>query len=304
MLKSSSNRAYLVPMVLSAACWGLATVMSKGLLGYIPPMTLLVIQLSISLIFLWGMVAIHRLGLPVNRRTLRLGLLGVLNPGLAYTFSLLGLTLTTASMSTLLWAAEPILILGLAWAILREHVTPPLVALSGVALAGVFLVAGVEVRTGLNSSLPGNLLTLAGVGCCALYTVLTRREAESFAPLPVVALQQTCAWVWALIIWPIEWLSGDAVSVAAIGSNVWIWAAASGVTYYGLAFWFYITALKKTSASLAGLFLNLIPIFGVGGAYLFLNERLTAVQWAGAGMILAAVVSIVRLGNPATRAAQ
>jgi drug/metabolite transporter (DMT)-like permease len=55
------------------------------------------------------------------------------------------------------------------------------------------------------------------------------------------------------------------VSLAwAIG--IWLWAIASGIVYYGLAFWFYITALKQTSATLAGLFLNLIPVFGVRGA--------------------------------------
>ena len=62
-----------------------------------------------------------------------------------------------------------------------------------------------------------------------------------------------------------------------------------------LAFWFYIIGLKKISTSLAGLFLNLIPIFGVGGAFIFLGERLFIMQWVGAIIILAAVVGIFRL---------
>jgi drug/metabolite transporter (DMT)-like permease len=45
---------------------------------------------------------------------------------------------------------------------------------------------------------------------------------------------------------------------------------------------------------MVGLFLNLIPIFGVGGAYLFLGERLTAVQWIGGTLILPAVVTVLR----------
>lgn len=282
-------------MVLAAACWGFATVMSKGALTYIPPLTLLVVQLAVSIIFLWAIVAFQRSRIPANKETVQLGLIGLLNPGIAYTFSLLGLTLTTASMSTLIWAVEPILILGLAWLILCERLTRPLLALSALAIVGVFLVAGIDPRVGYNSSLLGNLLILAGVLCCALYTVLTRRTVAQLDPIVVVALQQTVAFVWALVIWPIELLNLRSISFAAISPSAWAWAAASGIFYYALAFWFYIIGLKKTPASLAGLFLNLIPIFGVGGAYLFLGERLITMQWIGALIILAAVFGIMRL---------
>jgi drug/metabolite transporter (DMT)-like permease len=53
--------------------------------------------------------------------------------------------------------------------------------------------------------------------------------------------------------------------------------------------------LKHAPASLAGLFLNLIPIFGVGGAYLLLGERLTLTQSGGALLILVAGGAIFRL---------
>jgi drug/metabolite transporter (DMT)-like permease len=284
-------------LILAAACWGLATVISKGVLGYFPPLTLLVIQLTVSASFLWAIVAGQRRHVPISKRNFQLGLIGVLNPGLAYTFSLIGLTLTTASMSTLIWAAEPILILGLAWLILCERLTRPLIAFSVVAIIGVFLVAGIDLDAGRHASVLGNVLTLIGVGCCALYTVLTRRVVANADPIVLVALQQTFALAWALMIWPIEWSRGELANLTAVSLPVWLLAVASGIIYYGLAFWFYITGLKRASASLAGLFLNLIPIFGVGGAYLFLGERLTIVQWLGAILILTAVVGALRLGR-------
>ena len=295
MLNKSSDRKFTLALILSTACWGLATVLSKGILDYIPPLTLLVIQLTVSACFLWAIVAFRRLRVPLGEQTFRLGLIGVLNPGLAYTFSLTGLMLTTASMSTLIWAAEPILILGLAWLILCERLTRPLIVFSMIAMLGVFLVAGVDLTAGLHTSLLGNLLTLLGVGCCALYTVLTRRVVANVDPIVLVALQQSFALIWALVIWSMELLRGELPNLIAISSGMWVLAVASGITYYGLAFWFYIIGLKKTPASLAGLFLNLIPIFGVGGAYIFLGERLAMVQWMGALLILTAVVSTLRL---------
>jgi len=39
-------------------------------------------------------------------------------------------------------------------------------------------------------------------------------------------------------------------------------AAASGVRYYGLAFWFYLTGLRQVSASVAGSLITLVPVFG------------------------------------------
>jgi drug/metabolite transporter (DMT)-like permease len=288
------SSAPFIALVLAAACWGSATVITKHVLTDIPPLTLLVLQLTVSIIVLWTLVFVQRLRLPRRREILRLGGIGLLNPGLAYTFSLLGLTRTTASMSTLLWAAEPILILDLAALLLRERLTRTLIACSLLAIIGVVLPAGIDVRVERTSLLLGNGLILLGVACCALYTVLTRRLSTHLDPLLLVVLQQSVAVVWALAIWPVEWIGGNSVGPTTLSAATWGWAVLSGVLYYALAFWCYIIGLRQLPASLAGLFLNLIPIFGLGGAYLFLGERLTVVQWIGGALILLAVVMVLR----------
>lgn len=286
---------FTATMLLAAAGWGLGSVMSKVVLNHVLPFTLLPVQLAASLSFLWAMAAVRRIRPPLRADTIRLGLTGVLNPGLAYTFGLLGLARTTASLNALIWATEPILILGLAWLILRERLSRPLLALSLAAIVGVMLVAGIDSGAGEGGSLIGNLLVLAGTFCCALYTVLTRRIVADLDPLSVVTLQQTAALAWALLIWPLERLHGEATDLATISLTVWALAAASGLAYYALAFWFYIIGLKRTPASLTGQFLNLVPIFGVGGAYLFIGERLAPAQWIGAIVILGAVTAIYRM---------
>jgi drug/metabolite transporter (DMT)-like permease len=308
MAKHWSSWAFVAALVLAAACWGFGAVISKYALGQMPPLTLLVVQLLVSVALLWLAIVVQGVPVPLNRDTLRLGLIGVLNPGLAYTFSMLGLAQTTASMSALLWAAEPILIVGFAWLLLCEQLTWPLLACSALAIVGVGVVAGLDVWGSANSSLLGNLLIVAGVCCCALYTVLTRRMLANLAPLLIVALQQTAALLWALLIWPVELLQGDMMLLATLPLSIWAWGALGGLVYYALAFWLYLIGLKHAPASLAGLFLNLIPIFGVGGAYLLLGERLTLAQSGGALLILVAVGAIIRLQHkqaqrlPATQA--
>lgn len=290
MFTQSTNAGAAMLLVMAAACWGVATVISKSVLSQVPPLTLLVAQLAVSAAFLWSLL-LRRVPLSWGRPLLMLSLLGWLNPGLAYTFGLLGLTLTTASLSTLLWAVEPVLILGLAWLILRERLTRYHIALSLLALAGVGLITGTTLSAAAGSLL-GNALVLAGVFCCAMYTVLTRRLGADLDPLLVVTLQQTVALLWSLLIWPVaQWPSGW-VSLLAISGETWLWIALSGLLYYALAFWLYVLALRHVPAGLAGAFLNLIPLFGIGSAHLFLDERLSPEQWIGAALILMGVLGL------------
>ena len=291
----SASWSATLSLMLSAACWGFATVMTKGVLQGVPPLTLLVAQLLVSVTFLWLIIAWRRVPVRFHKETILLSLTGLLNPGLAYTLGLLGQALTTASMSTLIWAAEPILILGLAWLTLRERMTPPLIVCAVIGVLGVTLVAGLNASTSQANFLTGNLLILAGVFCCALYSVISRRLINRLHPLLFVALQQTAAFLLVLALWPIELRQVGLSRLAGIRPGLWAWAAISGIVYYALAYWFYLTGLEKVPVSRASLFFNLIPVFGIGAAYVFLGERLGVIQWMGALLILGAMVGVMRL---------
>ena len=72
----------------------------------------------------------------------------------------------------------------------------------------------------------------------------------------------------------------------------------SGVLYYGLGFWFYLTGLRLVPASYAAAFLPLIPLFGLAGGYL-VGERLSPVQWVGTALVVTATLAIAaRQGSP------
>ncbi|MEZ4865834.1 MAG: DMT family transporter [Caldilineaceae bacterium] len=289
--KITDGRAVLA-LVLASACWGGATVITKSILSTVPPITLLLIQLSVSVFLLWLFVAVGS-SFPSNKaRLLQVGLLGWLNPGISYTLSLIGLTTTTVSISTLLWATEPVLILVLAWLWLREQLTPKLLTFSAVALLGVILISGSTLMGPTGGDFRGSGLILLGVLCCACYTVLARQLRTAVNPLFAVALQQSFALLWVLAIWPFELHTTGIEPLRHLPLSDWLRAGASGVLYYALAFWFYLSGLSQVSASIAGACLNLIPIFGVSGAFLFLNERLTPIQWVGASAILLSVYAI------------
>lgn len=278
-------------LVLASAFWGVATVIAKALLEHIPALTFLLIQLVPSVCVLWGIVLLSRRSLPRRRLWLIL-LLGVLNPGMAYTLSMLGLTMTTASVATLLWAAEPAMIVVAAWLLLREAVTLRFLAATLVAMGGVVLVSGIADAVAFTSDGAfGVLLILGGVACCALYTVLSRRIAAEIDPLPTVALQQTAGLVWVLAILPLQ--TDSFGGGAPLDWTVLLGGAVSGLMYYAAAFWCYLSALRAVEATRASIFLNLTPLFGVAAAFVFLGERLSPLQWAGGATIMLAVMALL-----------
>jgi drug/metabolite transporter (DMT)-like permease len=292
MSQSPARRRAVLALTLAAASWGVGTVVSKRAVDEIPPLTLLPIQLAASLIALAILMRLR--GLPFRDRSASpvLGRLGLLNPGLAYALSLLGLVHITASMSVLLWAMEPLLILLLAGLLLHERIGPSLVVLSLVAVAGMLLVIYQPDSTG---NLLGVALTLAGVACCAVYTIVARRwlgTADSTAP--VVAAQQAHALGLALVLVMALWVLGGTVRPDQVTPAGWASAVGSGVLYYGLAYWFYLSALRHVPASFAATSFYLIPLFGVTGAFLLLGERLDPWQWLGAAIVLVAVFAILR----------
>lgn len=281
-----------VAIVGACLCWALGTILSKTLLSSFPPVTILVFQLVPSVIALWLAVAFTKPDIPATRLLLPIGLLGLLNPGWAYTFSMFGLSQTSASVTALLWAFEPIPILGLAWMFLRERIDRQLVGLVVLATCGILLVSGVWSDEPSSAVKLGTALILAGVLCCAIYTVLARNLIAD--PLYTVAIQQTVALGWMLAIWPLELSRVDLSGAAAVPVHDIATIILSGLLYYALAYWLYLYALRSMRASVAGSFFNLIPVFGVIGSFLFLGERLTTLQWLGAALIIGVAMVVLR----------
>ena len=290
-------------LIASQACWGLATVMSKHVLEDIPPISLLAVQLLTSVIFLWSVAALrngmrtaaHQFS-PIWARSnmLKTAWFGILEPGMAYVLIILGLSRTSASNSSLLTVLEPIGVLLLAALFLRERLKLGVFVLALLGGVGMSLVAGSHAMAGDRSSMIGDILIVLGTLMSSLYVVLTRRVIVHADPLMLTALQHTIGLLFVLCVWVAAVLGNERPLLAHVPFTSWLWAIGSGVVQYSLAFWFYWTGAKNVSAGLASVFLMLIPVFGVGGAYLFLGEQLNLVQWAGAGLILLALAGISR----------
>ncbi|HET9345509.1 MAG TPA: DMT family transporter [Candidatus Limnocylindrales bacterium] len=289
MPTTSIARRDLVLLTLAAASWGVGTVVSKRAVEEIPPFTLLPIQLGASLAVL--VVLMLATGAPLRGSPPILARLGVLNPGIAYALGLAGLTWISATLSVLLWALEPLLILLLAGMFLREGITGRLVGLSLVAAAGMVLILFDPASGG---QWPGVVLTLVGIGACAAYSIIARRYvATSDSTAQVVLAQQGYALGFAIVVALVAAVLGGDLRPASISPIGIASAVASGILYYAGAYWFYLAALRRVPASLAATSFYLIPIFGVAAGAVFLGDRLEPMQWVGVLIVAVAVGLIV-----------
>jgi drug/metabolite transporter (DMT)-like permease len=116
--------------------------------------------------------------------------------------------------------------------------------------------------------------------------------------LGVVAAQQAWALGFSLLVVAAAAATGIAVAPAGVSAGGLASTITSGLIYYGLAYWLYLSGLRAVPASIAAVSFYLIPVFGVAAASVS-GERLEALQWVGAAVVVVAVAAItVRSAAP------
>jgi drug/metabolite transporter (DMT)-like permease/DNA-binding MarR family transcriptional regulator len=280
-------------MVGSAACWGGATVMTKGALAAVPPFTLLSIQLTASVTVLWVAVLLLRVEVGPLRPAFRRASTGVFEPGLAYAVGVPGLALTTAGNASVVAAMEPVFVILLVWVVFGLRPDRIVVGAVGVAVAGVCLVSLPDL-SGLGAGdVRGDALVLLGTAFAAVYVVVSSRLVAATAPLVLSCLQQSVGLGVALLVLALALATGFEDLPGAVAPGMLLLAVGSGIIQYALAFWLYLVGLRRLPVGVAGLFLTLTPLFGLGGGMLVLGERIGAMQMLGAALILASVATVV-----------
>jgi drug/metabolite transporter (DMT)-like permease len=278
--------------------------MSKAGLVYFGPVELFVVQLLSSALVLWLVVLVLRLPLPSFGPSFRVAAAGVLEPGLAYVVGLTGLTMTTASTAGLIGGMESLMIVGLAVIFLKERVSVAFALLAVTAVVGALMVVFTSNSYGRDEhSVLGDCLVGIGTLSAAFYVIVSRRMVEAHNPLTVLALQQLGGLVVGVLALPIQTFITE--TSEAVPRTVFAWGLGitSGLLQYGVAFWLYLSALKRMTAGVAGFVLNLIPLFAVVGAYAFLNESLTLMQCLGGSLIFGSLVvlSLLQLRSDAPK---
>jgi drug/metabolite transporter (DMT)-like permease len=287
-----SYRLGALLMIGSAAFWAAGTVVSKAVLNdtRTAPLPLLTIQLATSVLALAVVLVLSGRS---TRGVWRVGWTGLLEPGAAYGFGIVGLSMTSATNATVLGSLEPVIVPLLAWVVLRHRQDVVHLALVAVATTGAIVVAATGTDGG--SNVVGDAFIVAGVVAAALYVVLSSRHVTNHHPAALAVVQQ--GWALALAV--------AVTAVAALVSTVswpastfeYVAAGASGVCLYAIPFSLYLYALQHLHVTTAAPYLCLIPVFGIAGSRLTLGEPISVEQLLGSIIVITSLLASARLGS-------
>jgi drug/metabolite transporter (DMT)-like permease len=223
-------------------------------------------------------------GRPGRRDLLSLagvGLVGVGANNVAFT---LGVSMTTASETALIYAAVPVwgILLGLALGL--ERPTPW--GILGVCLA--FSGVAVVVYGGLtgSTSLLGNLLVVVATVCWGSYAVLSLPLLRRYSPLVVASYTMLFGGLGAL---PLALPGFLDASWADASGRAWEALAYSTLLVAAFGFWAWQRGVSQIGANRVLIYQYLITLVGVTAGVLLLGESLTANKVLGGAVILLGV---------------
>jgi drug/metabolite transporter (DMT)-like permease len=197
-----------------------------------------------------------------------------------------GLNFTSSGHSSVILATGPVLVLLLAGAMKQEKFTAQKIFGASLAFMGVLLL---EAEQGLFKPSPflkGDLITLCGTSCFALYVVFGKKVARQYDSLSMNTANLV---VGAILFLPVAVWEGTHLHWARVGPAAWLglfyMAAFSSVIAYVLFYW----VLRYMSASRVVAVNYLQPVGAIVLSALFVGEAVTRNLIIGAALVVSGV---------------
>ena len=219
-------------------------------------------------------------------------LLSVLGVTAYNTLVYVGLQSTSAINSLLMQSTMPVVIIVMTFLLFGERFKLLQAAGVLVSLCGAVTIVtkgdwAALLRLSLNV---GDIWVMGAVASYAAYSALLRRR-PSVHPLSLLAVTFTTGtivlapfYAWETLLVrsvPLEFGTVGAVAYLAVFPSV-------------LAFFCYNRAVQAVGANRAGVFIHLVPVFGIFMAVAFLGEKFSVTHLVGMGLIFAGIAIAAR----------
>lgn len=220
----------------------------------------------------------------------RSAVLGFLNVGLFFVLLFIAATRLPGGITATIGAVQPMLVIVLAWAILKERPTLRKIAFAGLGLGGVALLVFAQ-KAQLDSL--GVLAICGATVSIASGTVLTKRWGR---PVPLLSFTAWQLVAGGLLLLPLALIVEGVPSI--ITPRHGLGFLYLGIVNTGLAYtlWFRgIERLPTTTMPMLGL---LSPVVALSLGYLLLQQQLALPQLLGAILVLGSVILSQGLARP------
>jgi drug/metabolite transporter (DMT)-like permease len=265
----------LLALVVVTAVWGVTFVQVKDAVAIYPLFAFLAVRFAIATLTLAPIAARRLRGVGWRAGTL-LGLL----LAVGYALQTAGLERTTVSSAGFITGLYVVFTPLFAFALFRIRSGRWIWVGVGLALLGLGLLSGVGVGDPL-----GDGLVLGGSAVYSLQIALMERYAPRYDPVAFTFVEMLAAF------------AGFAVIALALGQiempRGWVvWGAllVTGVFASALGFLVQTWAQRRLSAARTALLFAMEPVWTAIFGYWLAGDRLGAIGWAGAALIMAGIV--------------
>lgn len=273
-------------LLLTAFFFGTNFTAVKYVVESVPPILFAATRFTLAgLLLLPLALLMGRNGRLARRDILPLLGLGIVGVTVTQSVFTVGVSLTTAANTALVYSTSPVWGMLLGFALGWER--PRASGILGIALClagvGAIVYGSLEFA---GTSLLGDALILAAAVCWGAYTVLTLSFLRRYSPLAVAAYAMTFG---GLAAFPLAALDPSSVDLAAASGLTWAAAAYSALcsSAFGFAAWGW--GVSHIGANRVLVYQYLITLTGVSTGILLLGENFGPVQIVGAAVILAGV---------------
>ena len=233
---------------------------------------------------------------PMTRRELlSLAALGIVGQSLYQYLFIAGLARTSIANSAVIAAAAPVMIAIVSGALGEEQIGRSHWAGAALSLLGIYVVVGPGVKIG-GSSVGGDLLMLVAMCCWSVYTLGARPLMTRHSPVAVTGISMT---VGTLFYVPAVASHLAALQWSAVSPLTWIALVYSAVFSLSLCYTIWYAGVREIGSARTSVYSNLVPIFAMLTAVVFVGEPISPRKVFGAAAVLAGVaLTRVRTLNP------
>ncbi|MEF8682892.1 UNVERIFIED_CONTAM: DMT family transporter [Bacillus cereus] len=275
---------------LAASIWGGMYVVSKYVLDFIPPLTLVWLRFIIAFVVLYGILKLaekkQKKKVTIRKKDwLLFAWIGFIGYFISITCQFIGTKLSDAHTGSLVTSATPAFMVIFAALILKEKLTARRLLSTIIATIGVIIVIGWDIEIG--SYFIGTIILVGAAITWALLSIYVKIASIQFSSLVITtyAIFFSLFFITPFMIWELQTSSIGTVNTYVI----------LGVLYLGIvstagAFFLWNKGLELIDASIGSLFFFFQPIVGSLLGWLLLNETLNSNFFIGCILIICSVL--------------
>ncbi|PFQ50369.1 EamA family transporter [Bacillus cereus] len=274
---------------LAASIWGGMYVVSKYVLDFIPPLTLVWLRFIIAFVVLYGILKIaakkQKKKVVIRKKDwILFAWIGFIGYFISITCQFIGTKLSDAHTGSLVTSATPAFMVIFAALILKEKLTARRLLSTIIATIGVIIVIGWDIEIG--SYFIGTIILVGAAITWALLSIYVKIASVRFSPLVITtyAIFFSLFFITPFMIWELQ-----AASIGTVNTYVILGVLYLGIVSTAGAFFLWNKGLELLDASIGSLFFFFQPIVGSLLGWLLLNETLNSNFFIGGILIICSV---------------